>query len=179
MILKSLVCVQDAIPPTPSAFEVYGYDVLIDEDLRPWLIEVNASPSLAREAPLDARVKDMLIYDTIRLIDPLPYDRVLLQEVLRCRVAFLEHREKRIGLSADMNGTGAGTGTSTGPLMVGSDGWCEAMMGRILLGRKSREYGEMPSYMGNFERICPGSALGNRIMRLKAMIVKSSAPVVK
>jgi D-alanine-D-alanine ligase-like ATP-grasp enzyme len=25
---------------------MYGYDVIIDETMRPWLVEVNASPSL-------------------------------------------------------------------------------------------------------------------------------------
>ena len=49
LILKSLVCVEDAIPHQPNSFELFGYDVLIDEDFRPWLIEVNASPSMARD----------------------------------------------------------------------------------------------------------------------------------
>jgi D-alanine-D-alanine ligase-like ATP-grasp enzyme len=36
---------------------VFGYDVLIDEDHRPWLLEVNASPSMARENKLDETVR--------------------------------------------------------------------------------------------------------------------------
>lgn len=37
--------------------QVFGYDVLIDEDHRPWLLEVNASPSMARENKLDETVR--------------------------------------------------------------------------------------------------------------------------
>lgn len=29
-----------------NAFELFGYDFLIDEDLRTWLIEVNTNPYL-------------------------------------------------------------------------------------------------------------------------------------
>lgn len=36
-------------------FELLGYDVLIDSDLRPWLLEVNHSPSFKCDTPLDFR----------------------------------------------------------------------------------------------------------------------------
>ncbi|GKT32333.1 Tubulin-tyrosine ligase/Tubulin polyglutamylase like protein, partial [Aduncisulcus paluster] len=41
----------------PVAFELYGFDVLIDDKLKPWLIEVNTSPSTGSPSPLDKRIK--------------------------------------------------------------------------------------------------------------------------
>lgn len=38
-------------------FECYGYDIIIDEDLRPWLIEVNASPAISATTPSDKIMK--------------------------------------------------------------------------------------------------------------------------
>ena len=56
LVLKSLVCVEGSIPHQPNSFEVFGYDVIIDQNLRPWLLEVNASPSMARLNRLDEEV---------------------------------------------------------------------------------------------------------------------------
>ena len=36
--------------------------------LKPWLIEVNASPSLARDNALDREVKDALLADTLEIV---------------------------------------------------------------------------------------------------------------
>jgi len=39
------------------AFELYGFDVMLDQDLQPWLIEVNVCPSLSSSSPLDKGIK--------------------------------------------------------------------------------------------------------------------------
>ena len=58
-----------------NCFELLGYDVLIDGDLKPWLMEVNLSPSLATESPLDLKIKSQLFLDTMNLICLKRFDR--------------------------------------------------------------------------------------------------------
>ncbi|KEP67753.1 UNVERIFIED_CONTAM: Tubulin-tyrosine ligase family protein [Hammondia hammondi] len=82
VILKSLSCCGDSIPHHPNAFELFGYDVLIDTDLRPWLIEVNSSPSMGQDHEADRKVKPGLIEDTLRLVNPISYDRLKLSETV-------------------------------------------------------------------------------------------------
>lgn len=78
VVLKTLYCVQDSIPASANSFELFGFDVLIDQDLKPWLIEVNASPSLSRENELDHAIKNACIQDTIRLVDAPAFDRKII-----------------------------------------------------------------------------------------------------
>ena len=44
---------------------VAGFDILIDEDIRPWLIEVNFAPSVSCDTATDILVKPPLIRDYI------------------------------------------------------------------------------------------------------------------
>lgn len=49
---------------------MYGYDILIDDKLKPWLIEVNASPSLSTTTESDRTIKMNLVNDIFRVVVP-------------------------------------------------------------------------------------------------------------
>ena len=83
VIIKTLISVEPHIVSTTSrctkhrnvCFELYGFDILLDNKLKPWLLEVNISPSLSSSSPLDKKIKTVLICDTLNLIGVFPYDR--------------------------------------------------------------------------------------------------------
>ncbi|XP_058531842.1 tubulin polyglutamylase TTLL6 [Ochotona princeps] len=70
-----------------ACFEILGFDVLLDHKLKPWLLEVNHSPSFSTDSRLDKEVKDSLLYDTLVLINLGSCDkkRVLQEEKQRGR----------------------------------------------------------------------------------------------
>jgi tubulin polyglutamylase TTLL6/13 len=45
---------------------VLGFDIFIDTRGKPWLIEVNQSPSFCTDSPLDEKVKKGVLGDAIR-----------------------------------------------------------------------------------------------------------------
>ncbi len=49
-------------------FELFGFDILLDSNLNPWLMEVNLSPSLHCDSPLDIKVKGELIAEIFDII---------------------------------------------------------------------------------------------------------------
>jgi tubulin polyglutamylase TTLL5 len=152
VVVKSLVVVDEKMTHQPCCFEMFGYDVLIDSNLRPWLIEVNASPSLARENQLDSRVKNSMIRDTIALVDPAPFDRAALANVLRRRYGDIA--KNRFTLNKN-------------------DPQWEKDLKDILGDFVPRQYGEEPRCMGDYQRLCPNTNIFNHVLKLKSKIIKS------
>lgn len=100
LIIKTLLAVEPTISskardvnvhPT-NCFEVYGFDVLVDEDLKPWLIEVNLSPSMQAESPLDWQIKSALLADVFNLVGVCQVDQQTIS-TSRLRSRFLQARD--------------------------------------------------------------------------------------
>ena len=137
IITKVFICCQNDIPYCPSTFEMFGFDVIIDSDLKCWLLEINSSPSLERSNVLDDEIKLPLVKDIMKIVDPVEVDKLALINVLE-RVMKIKNNPNnknvylyspKIQLNIDLT--------------------------NIFYGKKPRKYGEEPKDMGRFEMICP------------------------
>lgn len=66
-------------------YELYGFDILLDSNLKPWILEVNVSPSLSSGSLLDKAIKTSLMCDVFTLIGIVPYDRKLYEKEIESR----------------------------------------------------------------------------------------------
>merc|ERR1712013_69041 len=70
IIIYSLLSVKNVLINDKHCFECYGFDIIIDSALKPWLIEINASPSLSATTKADSKFKKKLIFDLFRVVVP-------------------------------------------------------------------------------------------------------------
>ena len=83
VIIKSLLSVEPLISSAAkkydsncrNCFELFGYDILIDNELKPWIMEVNLSPSLSTDSKLDFKIKSNLVKDILNLAGIYIFDR--------------------------------------------------------------------------------------------------------
>ena len=69
LIIRCLQSVSKTIINDKHCFELYGFDVLLDDVLKPWLIEINASPSMTANTPSDYETKLGLLEDVFTILD--------------------------------------------------------------------------------------------------------------
>ncbi len=72
--MQVTTAVEMFVPHPNNCFELFGFDVLIDCDLRPWLLEVNFSPSLACDTDFDLGVKSAVLSDLFNMVGLRPRD---------------------------------------------------------------------------------------------------------
>eukprot|EP00656_Telonema_subtile_P012284 TRINITY_DN16180_c0_g1_i11.p1 TRINITY_DN16180_c0_g1~~TRINITY_DN16180_c0_g1_i11.p1 ORF type:complete len:531 (+),score=143.88 TRINITY_DN16180_c0_g1_i11:149-1741(+) len=51
-----------------SCFEILGFDVMMDHKYKPWLIEVNHTPSFSTDTPFDMALKKSVIQSTFNMV---------------------------------------------------------------------------------------------------------------
>ncbi|EPY25608.1 tubulin-tyrosine ligase-like protein [Strigomonas culicis] len=82
LITRTLMAVKPAIAnavahaETPGSFiELYGFDVMLDTDRRPYLVEVNTLPSLESSSAFDYTTKTNVVADMLNVARLEPFER--------------------------------------------------------------------------------------------------------
>lgn len=108
------------------------------------------------------QVKDALMLDTIRLVNPLRFDRLVLIDVLARRFREADEERKRphacVRHPKDIEEHAA--------RQLNED------LAAILHGNLPRPFGEIPEHLGNYRRICPQTTLYNQVKWLRLLVVR-------
>jgi len=72
MVIKSLQSVQDMMESRKNSFELFGYDFLIDDNYKPWLIEINSSPSMEYSTSITSRLVKAVLEDSVKVLIDYP-----------------------------------------------------------------------------------------------------------
>ncbi|CAD1481291.1 unnamed protein product [Heterotrigona itama] len=124
---------------TYACFELLGFDVLLDWKLRPYLLEVNHSPSFHTDAQIDKDVKEGLLTNTFEMLNLQQCDKKKIIEEDRKRV-----RDRLLqGISSKDGGTNEPTIGTTKPDKQPEDDYLQ------------KQFKWEDEHMGDFRRIYP------------------------
>ena len=57
-------------------FQVLGFDVILDQHLKPEILEVNYTPSFSTDTPLDKYIKENIIKESLILMNFTPKAKI-------------------------------------------------------------------------------------------------------
>lgn len=96
-----------------NCFELFGFDILIDNNLHPWLLEVNLTPALSCDSPLDQKVKSNCIADLLSLAGVTKIEQRNTSDVnqKKAQMAYGGNAGDSLALMMRRNQPGVGVGT--------------------------------------------------------------------
>ena len=89
LIIKAIISVEPLLANNLNrasrnrhlCFEIFGFDVILDQNMKPWLLEVNVLPSLSSSSALDKKIKTSMMCDTFSIIGITPYSKKRLEKL--------------------------------------------------------------------------------------------------
>ena len=69
VVFRTLKGVQETVEQKGNCFEVYGFDIIVDEQFAPWVIEVNLSPACAERTAFLTKFLDDMSIDLVGFME--------------------------------------------------------------------------------------------------------------
>lgn len=68
IVVATILGTVDQVKGRRDSFEHIGYDMMVDENLNPWLIEINSSPAMDYSTPITRKLVKMVMEDIAKIV---------------------------------------------------------------------------------------------------------------
>ena len=68
IVIATILGTVDQVHGKRGSFEQIGYDMMIDENLNPWLIEINSSPAMDYSSSVTRKLVRMVMADIVKVV---------------------------------------------------------------------------------------------------------------